>query len=542
MFPPDPPETKKKRASRPKARTGCKTCKYEPRHVFTALCICRARRVKCDEMRPICGKCSRFGHKCLGYDEQPIDTESRTRTRIPARQFLLPKSSGTGADVCPMYESIFTVLPFRDERENQYFGLFRDKLARQLSAGFELTLWTQLVLQACETDAIRQLTVATAAMRTAQDTVIDKSQSILHRKYALEVYGYALKGVQSLLVRGEDIRASLIATLLIFVFESMQGGSERAAMSIQSALRFMNYRVLPKSPEEKEDHVIGIYEKCETNRSLVENEVLKAFIRLDRPAIGLLTRDRDTGKSKPWALSSKWFNSAYEIPFTFQTIDEARYCYERIRFRVFPEDLFENKIQNSANIPRGPSAPALILKHLFAETTDCSTAPILRHELRAWHRAFAPLLEYSRTPAGDSTFIPASTLLIGASALDLPLHMIDAGAQSRPIQDSACEAARNVIMLSKAQVTHPDFTFGFVLEMGIIIPLWMVIVLCPGLQWKREAIKVLRSMEPRIECVWDSRAVADAGDEIVRDAEEQATFMAAMVAKCSESRVHTDLQ
>ncbi|PMD57420.1 uncharacterized protein K444DRAFT_53748, partial [Hyaloscypha bicolor E] len=41
---------KLKRASRPKSRSGCRTCKI--------------RRVKCDESRPQCERCIKFGTTC----------------------------------------------------------------------------------------------------------------------------------------------------------------------------------------------------------------------------------------------------------------------------------------------------------------------------------------------------------------------------------------------------------------------------------------------------------------------------------------------
>ncbi|KAI2469846.1 hypothetical protein F4781DRAFT_201995 [Annulohypoxylon bovei var. microspora] len=44
---------KRKRASRPKVRTGCITCKI--------------RRVKCDETKPACTRCTSTGRKCDGY-------------------------------------------------------------------------------------------------------------------------------------------------------------------------------------------------------------------------------------------------------------------------------------------------------------------------------------------------------------------------------------------------------------------------------------------------------------------------------------------
>lgn len=48
----------RKRASKPKVRTGCTTCKI--------------RRVKCDETKPNCKRCTSTGRKCDGYEFPPM--------------------------------------------------------------------------------------------------------------------------------------------------------------------------------------------------------------------------------------------------------------------------------------------------------------------------------------------------------------------------------------------------------------------------------------------------------------------------------------
>ena len=57
-----PPATKRSRASKPKVRTGCLTCKI--------------RRVKCDEGKPACQKCTSTGRKCDGYYIAPRKAKS----------------------------------------------------------------------------------------------------------------------------------------------------------------------------------------------------------------------------------------------------------------------------------------------------------------------------------------------------------------------------------------------------------------------------------------------------------------------------------
>ncbi|KAI1384916.1 uncharacterized protein F4822DRAFT_416684 [Hypoxylon trugodes] len=64
---------KRKRASKPKVRTGCITC--------------RIRRVKCDETKPSCTRCESTGRKCDGYGGA---APPRQRKRAPQSSVPLP--------------------------------------------------------------------------------------------------------------------------------------------------------------------------------------------------------------------------------------------------------------------------------------------------------------------------------------------------------------------------------------------------------------------------------------------------------------------
>src|SRR5450755_1287659 len=79
------PEIKRTRAHKPKVRTGCVTCKI--------------RRVKCDETKPSCLKCTRSGRKCDGY--VPLKTwvfEVRSRDDSSSAPSLTSSPSSDYAD------------------------------------------------------------------------------------------------------------------------------------------------------------------------------------------------------------------------------------------------------------------------------------------------------------------------------------------------------------------------------------------------------------------------------------------------------------
>ncbi|KUJ19269.1 uncharacterized protein LY89DRAFT_487860 [Mollisia scopiformis] len=485
---------KRKRASRPKSKGGCRTCKL--------------RHVKCDESRPACKRCTRWGHQCDGYDDEIV---AKKTTRVVYQ--LMPKSNAHPVVItCPSLGGI----GFSHELEARYFRLYQEELSDELSAGFETILWNRVVLQACTNDSIRQLIIAIAALKKAgrEPSANLASQ---HRKYALYEYGKALKGVQAALtLRRDGLRIVLIAALLIFVLESMFGDTKRAVTNIQTALDLINQRLLLMSHACRGPFITRGF-LPPSFPDLIEEEILNSFLRLDRPAVGLLSRSKGS-RPQNKMFSSKLYLEDFQIPETFSSIGEARLYYERLRFRVFPEHAFETKLKDTTSLPEGASAPAILLMELFSEITDESSAPAIRDDLARWHQAFGPLLRHSRTKEGSSTYVAAMMLQIQAAAISIPLFILNSIREST---DPAVTAARDVVQLSKALVADPRFPKTFVFEMGIIPCLWIVVILYPDFHLKREAIAVLRAMEPRVECVWDSKIVADTGDVVVEMLEKQ---------------------
>src|SRR3954470_12179261 len=78
-------EIKRTRAHKPKVRTGCVTCKV--------------RRVKCDESKPFCLKCTKSGRRCDGY--VPLKTwvfEVKTRDESSTSPSLISSPQSDYAD------------------------------------------------------------------------------------------------------------------------------------------------------------------------------------------------------------------------------------------------------------------------------------------------------------------------------------------------------------------------------------------------------------------------------------------------------------
>ena len=158
----------------------------------------RARRVKCDERKPKCDRCIRFGWDCEGYASD-IETFNPLPAKGTSRK-LIPKSTpypGLGrARICP--GPIFT-----DEFQSRYFRYYCEELAAQLRGPNVTSLWDRIVPQSGEAEPfIVHAIVALGALSKSQTThwLRGSSQDPLvidsHHQYALIQYGKALRGMR----------------------------------------------------------------------------------------------------------------------------------------------------------------------------------------------------------------------------------------------------------------------------------------------------------------------------------------------------------
>ncbi|PMD37946.1 hypothetical protein L207DRAFT_635387 [Hyaloscypha variabilis F] len=574
---------KKPRASKPKVKSGCHTCK--------------SRRVKCDETKPNCLRCANFGRRCGGYaskeDTPPKEPVPTTKRRLLSKataveytpepspsldaRFALLSSNPSPAQYIP---SIPPGITFEDEAELQYLCHFRDVTSIELSGGFSPTMWNTVILQACDSPEIRRLTIATAAMSMAASSTPQpgmhwNTTPEYHRQYAFQKYGEALKAIQQKIVRScsDSVKTAMISALLIFCFESFQGDVSPTMMHIQSALEV----IVKKLSSEPHAYQFPIGFLGSQGNDPIDRELLMAFMRIDRPSLSLLCRQKGQTPRPAGRIFSLIFpQEPFEIPNTFLAIEEARIYLDDIRWRMFPgADAPESMSalwQNDEGEDLSPDIGAVpwhVQKwyQSYETPVDCA---IISQRLALWHDAFSPLLNFAMTPAGDSMFIPAATIHIQALTTDLVLtgffppsftnhrsssfsnfhsspfdkpepitHVVSGSLSVPPSVPSRGRSSSHsspqptqenmrlfptvhaILDFSRRLVAHPRFSKGFVFDIGIISSLSVVVMLCPDRGLRREAVEVLKEMRPRREGVWDSRVCAEAGEKsIVKEESE----------------------
>lgn len=524
--------------------------------------IARQRRVKCDETKPECLRCTNFGRKCAGYpskEESPPVKE----VNLPVPRRLLSKALMQGDSApspsrspspspSPMpfpprvtrVTSPRSLMPpgvvFQDQKEYQYFCHFRDETSVEFATGFEPALWNTLVLQACDNASILQLTVATTALSLATKAPHSNtwdSEKDAHHQYALQQYGEALKGIQRMVATGQDsTRIALISALLIFCFESLHRDFRQAIVQVQSAIDMIVKRISnnPRAFHFSRANALGI-----RRNAAIDGDLLTAFMRLDRPSLTLLSKRKENAlKSTNRIFTLLFCEEHLEIPRGFASTAEARVYLEDIKWRVLtttqpPKSVtsFWQEELEEENSPDFGIVP-LQLKQWYEgagvlnSSSNSDSSSNLAIEFAHWHDAFSPLLNYATSPPGESMFLGAVTLHVQALAADLLVSGSSGStlspptrsssqsmpAGSSPMKSDRFPTVQAILTFSRQLVAHPKFIKGFVFDIGIIPSLTKVIMVCPDRDLKQEAIDVLRSMEPRREGVWDSTAVAQAGE------------------------------
>jgi hypothetical protein len=240
------PKPKFERYGGNKVRTGCVTCK--------------ARRVKCDEAKPTCTRCSKAGRPCGGYAPTPPKDRNEAGQPLVIISYVAPESS-------------ISPLPGVGSRERRSLDFFR---TRTVPETFPFADWPEHVLRtSCYEGAIRHAIVALGALHEHY-----QGMSQMDSGFAMLEYSKAMKQVMKLDMRGSaSTDVALISCILFACFESLQGHYRSSLLHVNSGLQIL-----------KEQELSNV---ADTKVAYVSKEVLRPiFLRF-------VTQSREIGK-KPY--------------------------------------------------------------------------------------------------------------------------------------------------------------------------------------------------------------------------------------------------
>ncbi|KAF2263728.1 hypothetical protein CC78DRAFT_533736 [Lojkania enalia] len=210
-----------------RVKTGCETC--------------RIRRVKCDEAKPECQRCTKTGRKCEGYKHigRSRDQSPLTAASFRNSSFLVVPQKPSSTNV-PRNPSR-SLSP--EAAENRSFFYFQTRTLPKWTEFFESDLWSQKILQLSHVEpAIKHGILALSTLHERFESIapIFTNQT---DDFAFVQYMRAVKHSNSLLTAHNegrvDVEKILIACIIFTCYENLAGNYRAANMHLQNGLRIL---------------------------------------------------------------------------------------------------------------------------------------------------------------------------------------------------------------------------------------------------------------------------------------------------------------
>jgi Fungal specific transcription factor domain/Fungal Zn(2)-Cys(6) binuclear cluster domain len=430
------------------------------------------RRVKCDETRPGCLRCKKFGRECDGYASDQAN--SRRNSLVP----LKPRPT------CQTISAPAFSLP-EDEQERRYYELFCDRTAADLAGYYPTDFWKRIALQEGHSEpAITHAVVALGALTKcihesgseAFSMIMPRSSaSEEHHEYALSQYNRAIVELRHALAKGKpQIRTALIACLLFVCFENFHGDYEAAARHMQCGLSLLE-QWQATNPR---GYIADPYSE----------EVFQIFARYNAQSaqhIGAAGTSNPSPKLFYWESIGK---RVVPIPLIFANVHEARMCWDVLQERCIDYHKTSSTYKYTMEQPNW----------IIDEADACAL------QLQQFEDAFWPLLSQ---PGDGHSLIDSGAIILylcnKISAIQLQVSVVRGECHWDDFKQHFEEIiARATKVVERSRVSCIGQPGPFAFELGIIPPLHLCAMKCREPRLRRRAIALLLSY-PRREGCWD---------------------------------------
>lgn len=279
----------------------CRTCRESEQALLHSMVqsqlirMNRNRRVKCDETKPLCMRCSRSNRRCGGYLD-PFQYHSAVD--ISADWVDTVNSRGTNVTGLTPYNISYiglTSTVFSSEIDPANDGLLQDELSLhhfitqtgiRMPSVFDMNVWTESIpLMSTRFPAIRHALLALSAQHEMTLHGHDMSLDAL-RLYSYRQYGRSIERVNAILVdavQNHDILLeTLIACLLLVIFEVLRGSDVAALTHLDGAIHLVSIPSIAKYQLSLEEDNRAPYSP--TSRSGLIKRISLIFQQLDLQA------------------------------------------------------------------------------------------------------------------------------------------------------------------------------------------------------------------------------------------------------------------
>ncbi|KAF9877869.1 C6 zinc finger protein [Colletotrichum karsti] len=458
------------RASKPKVRTGCITC--------------RRRRKKCDEGKPACATCLKYTGFCEGYQSAG---GSKVQARPPQQRVIHPKIAGKPKKGDILVEPNYSSLVFTNQLEKGSFDYWM--AFTKTTTLFHSDLLTSIIPQISWKDpAIKHaaLAIGAAALgsKTRQQRLLGKGK---FQSDALRHYGKSLNLLYSSPMSYER---SLLACLLFIAFETLRGNRS-------AGLSHMNHGSL----------ILDQYHPQGETPSPLLKEVMSSFQHFGLQAWSHSgSHPVETDAKVPWCCRGRAARYAVdEMPAAFENLDVARRWWDITRHFVKYHAPLKTSFE-VAQMPTQPIDPEKLANYGSPESQQ-RVRGFLRH-LDAWNAGFIPLAARVERARHTNT-----QDFIRALALRIDYLYVWSGVRSGGWVDvkdvgRMAPAFRDVVKLSRQylelQGQPSDGQERFTLEDSPTWALALSFVMCKEPDVRNDILALFKQY-PRRDGLWDTR-------------------------------------
>lgn len=491
-----------KRAKQQRSRSGCATC--------------RQRRIKCDEAHPQCLRCVKARLKC-DYATPTSKVKNTTLIRINGKRaderILLPKHNDIGSLTITRPTA---TLPGETDMENQYLRYFQKETTSGFQSVWDWSVWNRLMLQGCHQESfIRDAVVAIGALHKSLHTDAKNTEELaqLQKRFAYQVYGRALRRIQNVIDKGSGPRDALIACLLIVCFENHSGDRYQATYHAQHGLR--------------------IYNQLGTRSSLVEDEIADAFRNLD---ITITTVYDGRTVEAHQKLLDEDGPAAASMPLVFANLHEAKRYWHVIMRRCchfIPTTWAHTNITSlnrpfKAKIHGGTVSTLGTNIHNVSVRVDAQLeAEQSKYyaEVRRWMIAFEPVFRRIRSSTKSSLREYVTVTMLQIQALNAKVTLASVVYLSEMKYDDHLEDfkatidyCQDIVRIHNAGSPASYFSGLFVLDLGIVAPLFALVMKCRDRVLRFQGLEILKQWH--VEGWWDPLLIATIAKCLIHIEEE----------------------
>ncbi|KAI1380068.1 hypothetical protein F4677DRAFT_408475 [Hypoxylon crocopeplum] len=501
MAPFTPSKARKKRGSR--SRSGCWTC--------------RIRKVKCDETRPVCRRCSSTGRTCDGYELQPME--------------VLEVARSTERRLCAKDLSDFRSLDGSlslSAAEARGFDFFRRNTSREIPGFRKSDLWDRLILQLCHSEvAIRHAAVAVGVMHARYRGISPSLQvqgfviSEWQHAFAIQQYVKSLGHLRDRLSnQANSINAelALICCLLFVCLEMLQGNRIGALAHLRNGLRVLSgipsqVNITYSSGEQ----LLVIRPKAD---SLLD-QLTTAFGRLDLESTSFGERTPTLRLEIQPALRGSNLTTG-EI---FSSVEEAKVYLDVLHNAVL--QLRGKLLRRAVSTVEDETADWAIqrcVEYATTRTVGISEDPALSGELEKVQRDLALWLNLFKSHAASQTKLHTAAAAKSAILLEIQHFFIFFQAMTcRETTEISCDRFQALFNTTTSLIADiastPDVTFT--IDTGVIPSLCLIALKCRVPDTRRLAISMLYKRACQ-EGMWEGTLIAKFVEQAVIWEEELA--------------------